>query len=806
MWIYYGIALVPLGLGAALWLLTRRVTFGEWLVGSLIGFAIAGGFHLYAVGSLVDDVEMWSGRLVHITHHPAWQAEPSGEGADRDDGERPESWSATADYGGGALQSYPVTRAEFEALHAAFGGGPLETVEVEKAGFVSGDPNVYVARNLTGVLIPTHTTRRYENLVRAGPSLFSFAAVPEGVEVYAHPAGEVDRQFAGILAIFTFILGDVAESRASLGLEGEWRRSGRLLGRAADELDIAAWDRMNARLGPRKKVNLIAIGFAGASAQAHWQEAAWIGGRKNDLVLCYGPRDADGRPGWAYVFGWTDRDVVKRNLETVLLELPAGEALLSAIEAEVEARYQIRAWPAFSYMDVPAPPNVVLNLLIAMAVVQGGYWMIALVNNTRRRAASAGERAAERREAETRRERREEARFRSEMRAHLSDLADPSDPEQLLGPLFREKLEPAARVAFDVLERSEHPAAAGAIAVVYTCPHWGFRAAAAWWLAEHHPEPAGDGALLPRVPALVGGLEAPDRRRRLAADIALDAIEPGWRERAEARARADELLPVLRTGAAGRTEVEAVGYLLADAPTALLELARRAPDRADYLQALARTGAEAALPCFVDAVLSGEPALARAGAAGLSAQAGRLPTLPDDLRARLYPALADLAGEREREHRQARAQALHALGWLGDRRALTLLEGAIDVAVDDVGACEGLRGLGEPGFEAIHRGLGFVDDSESYGRLRLVLAVLGRHGDSRAVPWLQETCLAVEQYGLHRGAVEALYRIGGPAAAAALREIAAPAAGRPEIADKAGLLAAWVDEARYPAWVMRGPT
>ena len=70
MWVCYAIALIPVLLGAFLWLRTRRITFGEWMKGSAIGLVVAVGFHVYAVFSQTLDVEIVSGPVAWATHWP----------------------------------------------------------------------------------------------------------------------------------------------------------------------------------------------------------------------------------------------------------------------------------------------------------------------------------------------------------------------------------------------------------------------------------------------------------------------------------------------------------------------------------------------------------------------------------------------------------------------------------------------------------------------------------------------------------------------------------------------------------------
>jgi len=99
-----------------------------------------------------------------------------------------------------------------------------------------------------------------------------------------------------------------------------WQSSDRLLGRARSDFNLLEWDKVNSRLGPSKKVNVIAVGFEADSDSilGQYQEAKWAGGKKNDLVICYGGQP--GKAAWVYVFGWTESEGVKRDLESLFIK------------------------------------------------------------------------------------------------------------------------------------------------------------------------------------------------------------------------------------------------------------------------------------------------------------------------------------------------------------------------------------------------------------------------------------------------------------------------------------------------------
>ncbi len=92
------------------------------------------------------------------------------------------------------------------------------------------------------------------------------------------------------------------------------------------------------------------------------------------------------------MFGWTEREIVKRNLETMLLNRAEGDpgdakppdGLMGRIEAEVIANYQIKDWSKFAYITVEPPSYAYVVLVVVMALAQGGYWYWAFTNRDRK--------------------------------------------------------------------------------------------------------------------------------------------------------------------------------------------------------------------------------------------------------------------------------------------------------------------------------------------------------------------------------------------------------------------------------------
>lgn len=355
--LYYLLALVPIAVGGVFWWRSvhrnGEVVWYEWLIGSAVALLTSGACHLLAIQGLTSDVETWSGQLDHATFHPEWverytREHSSGSGKNRRTWTTThyrthhERWETTSTLG----DVYGITSGFFDELRVKFGSRNLEAEHVYKSGFSSGDNHVYHARNQTGYVYPVTTLRRWSNRVKASPSLFSFSIPPPGAPVFPWPDNP------------------------------DWRQSDRLVGTAAELFDRREFDLLNSRLGPTKRVNLIFVGWPdGTGVEASgYQEAAWVGGKKNDLVVCFAGM-APGKPAqWSKVFGWTESDLCKRNIESLFITHPPSDLLLGMVEQEVQKTYVIKDWAKFSYLRVEPPPWTLGMLIVAMVATQTALW------------------------------------------------------------------------------------------------------------------------------------------------------------------------------------------------------------------------------------------------------------------------------------------------------------------------------------------------------------------------------------------------------------------------------------------------
>jgi len=363
---FYIIAAVVTCIGLYLWVKQHSIVWWEAIVGALLAFLLAGVAHFAAFKGMTHDKETFSGQAVRVIFHPWWKdrvrhTRTVTHGSGKNSYTTTETYYTETEHDPywecvGAFGSYLPSR-EFkisknfhDVLSRDFGGN-VKAVRGHRPDFDEGDRNDYVTDNETGIFVPMNTWVSFENRIKAGPSLYDFATVPEGVPVLPYPKNKNPFQ------------------------------SDRLLGTAKQTVSLLEWDRMNSRVGSKRKANVILVGFGPDSdnIMGQYQQAAWLGGKKNDLVICYGGGTPH-KPQWAYTFGWTDKEIVKANLNSLLLEGPVDSTIIPKIEEEIHANYQIKEWDDFNYLSVEPPGWVIWVYLLVVILVQGGYYTWAALN------------------------------------------------------------------------------------------------------------------------------------------------------------------------------------------------------------------------------------------------------------------------------------------------------------------------------------------------------------------------------------------------------------------------------------------
>lgn len=373
---FYFIALIPLIIGGILWIFNKHINVWEWAIGSALAFLTALIFQCIAVSGMTHDIETWSGQIIKAKQFSSWQeyyeyavyrteyytvsvSNSNGKGSHSEmrsrqvfDHWQPStrwheaSWASYSDL----PTSYDIDQYKFYYFTNRYQmcepvAGERETMS-HNSRMIAGDPNDYEATPIiTRWVEPVTIIKSWKNRIKAAPSVFSFAPVPTNIPVFNWPENP---------NVFV---------------------SDRVMGTAKKYISTIQWDKLNAVLGPTKKINLIIVGFDSSDAMlGQYQKAKWIGGKKNDLVITLGGKDLH-HPDWCLVYGWSDSDVAKADITSYIIQNGLNTNLFTFLSKEIISNYKIKEWKDFDYLNVEPAPIYTYWYIVILILTQTGIYL-----------------------------------------------------------------------------------------------------------------------------------------------------------------------------------------------------------------------------------------------------------------------------------------------------------------------------------------------------------------------------------------------------------------------------------------------
>lgn len=349
--IFFLLALLPILVWAIQWYFNKEVVWQEAAAGAGAALLVATVFcGIQASDAFVpSDTETWSGRVHYAQYQPRWKeyyeyavyrteyyecgTKDNPQTCSRevfDHWEPTSRWHAEEWWVETELGRFGISQGRYADILKEFGEmthvpGDRETWE-HASRLLQGPRDDDRTVNKNGYVYPVTTRMKFDNrLLKAKDTLYSFEQLTPEQAKPLFPWPDNENRFD----------------------------SDRLLGTARTLWDRRAWDQMNATLGPIKKVNLIAIGFPAGTAMelGMRQQQYWNGGKKNDLVLTFGGDPK--KPEWAFVFGWTEHELVKRLLENRLRD---GTATIDEISRIVREEYALCHFEEkFEHVEIETP-------------------------------------------------------------------------------------------------------------------------------------------------------------------------------------------------------------------------------------------------------------------------------------------------------------------------------------------------------------------------------------------------------------------------------------------------------------------
>jgi len=343
---------IPVLVGLFFFIKSDRIIWWESLSSIAVALAVCSLTFAISQCSSTRDTETWSGQITRVEHTPEWDAE----------WEELETRYTTDSDGNSESYTVWVTKREHHEP---------EWTAITTIGELTLSQGYY------SHIVKEHgerSERGYRPNYSKGDRNDYYSDVSDDPEFCNYPVTKVvnwRNPLKNAKGLHGFReMGEDEANKLNLfdyPLNGNFKSS-RLLGNP--DIDIWNWDKMNAAIGAAKQVNVILINCTGRNQEfAKNQEIYWRGGKKNDLVLCYGE-------GWSYVFGWSQSQLIKQNLMTILIDNPVDSAIIPLLKKEIRENFRPHEWEKYSDASVPVPVGATILAFIIVLLSQTACYVL----------------------------------------------------------------------------------------------------------------------------------------------------------------------------------------------------------------------------------------------------------------------------------------------------------------------------------------------------------------------------------------------------------------------------------------------
>lgn len=350
---------VPLVAAAAAFVFLDGITWKEFGLIVLAQAFIAGCSAGIVSCSNTQDVEVWNGRVaskqkeaVMCAHTYSCNCHEVCSGSGKNKSCRQECDTCYKHYTG--FRTIPGNDYDWNVRTT---NGELVTIDrIDEQG-------VHEPPRFTSVRIgePTSLTHSYTNYIKAAPdTLFRHQGLKEkyASKIPAYPDNVWDYYHVSHLVE----IGTLNEAQVSLPNRGEWNEN---------------LSELNAYLGASKQVNIIVVAVGDVPQEYFYAlEEAWIGGKKNDVVLVISVDRTTWAPRWASVMAWTSNEFFKVKLRDDIMANPVitHEAVLKNLRDDVGQHYVRKPMADFQYLQssiTPTSTQWVITVIIGLLVAAG---------------------------------------------------------------------------------------------------------------------------------------------------------------------------------------------------------------------------------------------------------------------------------------------------------------------------------------------------------------------------------------------------------------------------------------------------
>lgn len=202
---------------------------------------------------------------------------------------------------------------------------------------------------------PTALQHSFTNYIKANPwSLLNKTEEGTQYAIPAYPIGVYDYHYSD-----RFVHVDPIEASP------EWN---------------AKLQRLNSSLGVEKKVNIIIVVTKESESFSYALQNAWLGGKKNDLIVVIGSKDGHSID-WARVVSWSHSELLKVEVRDALLEigsLDERDAIIAMLNEQVKKGFVRMNMEDYKYLMAGMEPSETVMwilLVVGLLISTGLSWL-----------------------------------------------------------------------------------------------------------------------------------------------------------------------------------------------------------------------------------------------------------------------------------------------------------------------------------------------------------------------------------------------------------------------------------------------
>jgi hypothetical protein len=133
------------------------------------------------------------------------------------------------------------------------------------------------------------------------------------------------------------------------------------------------------RLGPEKQANAVIVITKIADENYFYAlQDAWVGGKKNDIVVVIGAPQFPQKPAWVRVMALTDNDLFRVKLRDSIKDIDElnAQGVVSALSDATMKHYKRKSMKDFEYLDAQIDPPMWFTFIIVALIIlsYAGFW------------------------------------------------------------------------------------------------------------------------------------------------------------------------------------------------------------------------------------------------------------------------------------------------------------------------------------------------------------------------------------------------------------------------------------------------